>query len=130
MTAVRWSPADLKQQRLVVQRIALRSELNRRELVLERRRLFARLRGLVGSPLVIGGCLVAGFLLTRPAARRRGATTVARVTRRARNVAGSVVWLTQIYRQFMSGVAAGVAFRERRRAKADGPYGDPSRRTR
>lgn len=125
MAAVRWSPADLNQQRLVVQRIALRSELNRRELVLERRRLVARLRGLVGSPLVLVGCLAAGFLLTRPASRTRGATAVARVSRRARNVAGSVVWLTQLYRQFMSGVAAGAAFRARQRAKTEGPYGDP-----
>jgi hypothetical protein len=120
MTAA-WSPAELSRQRLVVAGIALRAEADRQRLVAARRAAAAKLRGLVTSPWVLGGCFALGWLIARPAPRRRGATFAARL----RRIGAALVWLTRAYRQFQSGVAAGAALISRPRA-AEGAsvYGD------
>lgn len=82
MKQSRWSPADLNRQRLVVQRIVVRSELDRRVLATARSRLVADIRNTVGIPLALAGCFVAGMAFgrrseprdrqTRTRHRRRG----------------------------------------------------------
>jgi hypothetical protein len=118
MTAARWSPAELNQQRLVVRGIAVRAEVNRRHLVASRHAFAERVRSALTSPWVIGGSFVLGFLLLRPASGQRGATAAVRLSRRLRRVAASVVWLTHLYRQFRSGMEAGAALTARPDANA------------
>jgi hypothetical protein len=125
MTEVRWSPADLNQQRLVVRRIAVRSELNRERLAAARAAFGKRLRDLATSPLVVGGVVVAGFLLFRPSAGRKGTSAVSQVGRKVRSVTATVMWLTHMFRQFQSGIAAGAALSTRPRASREAPGGGP-----
>lgn len=115
MTVNRWSPADLNQQVRVVRAIAERAELDRRRLIAARRSFGARVRGVLTSPAVLAGAFAVGFLVLRPAPRRKGATVVRRVGSRMRQVGASIVWLTQIYRQFSSGLAVGAALAARTR---------------
>jgi hypothetical protein len=121
MTAAHWSPAELRHQRLVVRRIALRAEGNRLRFAAARRGFAARVRTIATSPLVIAGCVLAGYLLLRPSVRRKHALTATQAVRGVRNAAATIAWLTQIYRQFMSGVAAGAALRERAAQRAEHP---------
>jgi hypothetical protein len=109
MTAARWSPADLNQQRLVVRQLALRAESNRRRLVAARRGFSGRLRELASSPWVLGGCFALGWLLVRPPPRRGDRTIASRLSHRLQRVGASLLWLTRLYRQFQSGIAAGAA---------------------
>ena len=62
MKKSRWSPADLDRQRLVVRRIAERSEVNLRSLAAARTRLVAAVQRQIGVPLALAGCFVAGML--------------------------------------------------------------------
>jgi hypothetical protein len=77
----RWSPADLDRQRLVVRRIALRAELDRRELAAARDRLIADVRATVGTPLALLGCVVAGIVVGRAASTERRADSPRRSNR-------------------------------------------------
>jgi hypothetical protein len=113
MTEARWSPADLNQQRLVVRRIAVRAELNRRHLVAARSAFSARVRSALTSPWVLGGAFALGFVILRPAARRRGVGAAAQLSQRIRRVGASIVWLTHLYRRFQAGLAAGAALTAR-----------------
>jgi hypothetical protein len=108
-----------------VRRLALRAEQNRRKVGAARRAFAVRIRSLASSPLVLGGCFVAGFLMMRPTVRQRGATTASHLARRARNAAASIAWLTQLYRQFMKGIGAGNALAARPRTVEAAAYGDP-----
>lgn len=63
MKQSRWSPADLDRQRLVVRRIALRSDVDLRQLKTARDRLVADVRSLLGGPLALVGCFVAGAVI-------------------------------------------------------------------
>ncbi len=121
MTTARWSPAELNQQQLVVRGIALRAEANRRHFVASRHAFAGKARGLLTSPWVIGGCFVLGFLVLRPASRRGGVTVVTRLSRRLRTVGASIVWLTHLYRQFQSGMAAGAVLTARSGLSASAP---------
>jgi hypothetical protein len=121
MTIPRWSPADLNEQRRIVRAIADRAERDRRQLVIARKSFAARVRKTLTSPAVLGGAFVVGFLLLRPGSGRRGASGAARLSARARRVAASVVWLTQLYRQFHSGLAVGSAIAARSRSTAEAP---------
>jgi hypothetical protein len=76
-----WSPADLNRQRLVVRRIALRTEADLPALAAARSRLVADVRGTLGGPLALLGCFGAGYWINRrspshapanPEARQRG----------------------------------------------------------
>ena len=60
-----WSIADLERQQLAVGRMALRAELDRRELQAARIRLVRSIRATVGVPLALGGCFLAGAALGR-----------------------------------------------------------------
>jgi hypothetical protein len=121
MTAARWSPAELNQQQLVVREIALRAEVNRRQLVASRHAFAEQARSALTSPWVIGGSFVLGFLLLRPAPRQRGAAAAVRLSRGLRRVAASVVWLTHLYRQFRNGMAAGARLTARPGLAANAP---------
>jgi hypothetical protein len=124
MTAA-WSPAELSRQRIVVRRAAARAEDDRRRWVAARRAAATKLRGLVTSPWVLGGCFVLGWLIARPAPRRRAATVASRLSHRLSRVAAALVWLTRSYRQFQSGVAAGAALISRPRvAEGTAVHGD------
>jgi hypothetical protein len=96
----------------VVRRIALRAEADRRRSVAARRAAAAKLRALVTSPWVLGGCFVLGWIISSPGPRRRGATIAARLSR----LGAALAWLTRFHRQFQSGVAAGAALASRPRA--------------
>ena len=63
-----WSIADLERQELAVGALALRAELDRRELHAARARLVRNIRATVGTPLALGGCFLAGVTLGRAAA--------------------------------------------------------------
>ncbi len=79
MKKSRWSPADLNRQRLVVQRIVARSELDLGVLATTRSRMVADIRNTIGIPFALAGCFVAGMAFGRrepregqmPAPRRR-----------------------------------------------------------
>jgi hypothetical protein len=73
MQQSRWSPADLDRQRLVVRRIALRAELDLRELAAARDRLVAEVRNTLGAPLALIGCFIAGAVVGRRASPGRRA---------------------------------------------------------
>jgi hypothetical protein len=121
VTEVRWSPADLSQQILVVRRIAMRTEQNRGRLRSARRAFAASVRSLVASPWVLGGAFALGFLMLRPAPRQRGAGAAVRLSRRIRRVGASIVWLTHLYNRFQSGLAAGAALSARPAPAVDRP---------
>lgn len=125
MSIPRWSLADLKQQRLKVRAIAFRAEADRRKVAVARRAFTARIRRALASPAVLGGAFVAGFLVLQPGTRRRGGKAVAGLGARVRNVTASIVWLTQLYRQFHSGIAVGSAIAARSRSAARAPTGPP-----
>jgi hypothetical protein len=63
MKQSRWSPADLDRQRLFVHRIALRTELDLRQLEAARDRFVADVRSTLGGPLALMGCFVAGVVV-------------------------------------------------------------------
>jgi len=63
MKQSRWSPADLDRQRLVVHRIALRTDLDLRQLEAARNHLVADVRRTLGGPLALLGCFVAGVVV-------------------------------------------------------------------
>ena len=58
-----WSPADLDRQRLVVHRLALRTDLDLRQLEAARDRFVADVRSTLGGPLALPGCFVAGVVI-------------------------------------------------------------------
>jgi hypothetical protein len=109
MTTDRWSPADLSKQRVVVSRLAQRAELNRRRWIESRHAATTRVRTLARSPWVLGASFALGWLVVRPASRRRGATVAARLSLRLRRAGASLLWLAHLYRQFQRGLAAGAA---------------------
>jgi hypothetical protein len=86
MKKSRWSPADLERQRLVVRRIRLRSELDRRALAAARARLVAAAHKQVGIPLALAGCFVAGMLAMPRAPRQRKAASAQRATNELRHI--------------------------------------------
>ncbi len=120
MTADRWSPADLSQQRVVVKRLAQRAELNRLRWIGSRRAFGSQVRSLATSPWVLGGCFALGWLIVRPGPRRRGASVAARLSVRLRRAGASLIWLAHLYREFQSGIAAGAALTARPRAADHG----------
>ena len=63
----RWSIADLNRQKVVVGRLALRAELDRRELYAARVRVVRNIRAAVSGPLAIAGCFLAGTAFGRAA---------------------------------------------------------------
>ena len=63
-----WSIADLDRQQLAVGGLALRAELDRRELHAARVRLVRNVRATVGVPLALSGCFLAGVALGRAVA--------------------------------------------------------------
>lgn len=63
MNQSRWSPADLDRQRLVVRRLALRTDLDLRQLEGARDRFVADVRSTLGGPLALTGCFVAGVVV-------------------------------------------------------------------
>lgn len=63
MKQSRWSPADLDRQRLVVERMALRTDLDLRQLEAARDRFVADVRRSLRGPLALTGCFVAGVLV-------------------------------------------------------------------
>jgi uncharacterized protein YjbI with pentapeptide repeats len=63
-----WSIADLDRQQLVVGGLALRAELDRRELHAARLSLVRNIRATVGAPLALSGCFFAGVALSRAVA--------------------------------------------------------------
>jgi len=63
MKQSRWSPADLDRQRLVVHRIALRTDLDLRQLEGARDRFVTDVRRSLGGPLALLGCFVAGVVV-------------------------------------------------------------------
>ena len=58
-----WSPADLDRQRVVVHRLALRTDLDLRRLEAARDRFVADVRSTLGGPLALTGCFVAGVVV-------------------------------------------------------------------
>jgi hypothetical protein len=60
-----WSIADLDRQQLAVGGLALRAEIDRRELHAARVRLVRNVRATTGAPLALGGCFLAGVALGR-----------------------------------------------------------------
>jgi hypothetical protein len=64
-----WSLTDLSRQRLVVRRIALRAEVDRRNFRAARQRCTAQLRRVLGTPLGLIGCFVAGVVVSSLDAR-------------------------------------------------------------
>ena len=68
-----WSPADLDRQRVVVHRLALRTDLDLRELEAARDRLVADVRSTLGAPLALIGCFVAGVVVGRRESPQRRA---------------------------------------------------------
>jgi hypothetical protein len=119
-----WSPGELSQQRRVVSAMALRAESSRRRFAGARRAFAVRLRTLAGSPLVLGACFLVGWLVVRPAARRRGATVATRLSHRLRRAGAALIWLTHLYRQFRGGLAVGAALAGPRR-RPDDAIDDP-----
>jgi hypothetical protein len=105
-----WSPTDLREQRIVVRRIAIRAEQNRRRLGVARAAFAARVRTLATSPWTIGAIVALGVLVARPATRRRIAAPGKTTAHRVRSIGASLMWLLHLYRQFERGVAAGAAF--------------------
>jgi hypothetical protein len=69
-----WSPADLHRQEQVVRRIALRAEVDRRQLHTAWQRWVEQLWGL-GAPLAVVGCFFAGVVIGSPGARRNTKAT-------------------------------------------------------
>jgi hypothetical protein len=63
-----WSIADLNRQQLAVGRLALRAELDRRELHAARAHVVRNIRATVSAPLALGGCLLAGVAFGRASA--------------------------------------------------------------
>lgn len=63
-----WSIADLDRQQLAVGGLALRAELDRRELHVARVRLVRNIRATLGVPLALGSCFLAGVALSRAVA--------------------------------------------------------------
>jgi len=63
MKQSRWSLADLDRQRLVVRRIALRTDLDLRQLDAARDRFVTDVRSTLGGPLALAGCFVAGVVV-------------------------------------------------------------------
>ena len=63
MNQSRWSPADLDRQRVVVHRLALRTDLDLRQLKVARDRFVADVRSALGGPLALTGCFVAGVVV-------------------------------------------------------------------
>lgn len=63
MNQSRWSPADLDRQRVVVHRLALRTDRDLRQLEAARDRFVADVRGTLGGPLALTGCFVAGVVV-------------------------------------------------------------------
>ena len=63
MNQSHWSPADLDRQRLVVHRLALRTDLDLRRLEGARDRFVADVRSTLGGPLALLGCFVAGVVV-------------------------------------------------------------------
>ncbi len=68
MKGSRWSIADLDRQQLAVGRLALRAELDRRELHAARARVLQNIRATVRSPLALAGCFLAGVTFGRAGA--------------------------------------------------------------
>ena len=62
MTLSRWSPTDLSRQALVVRRIALRAEVDQRQLRSAWHRCVAQIEGL-GAPLGVISCFLAGVVV-------------------------------------------------------------------
>ena len=71
----RWSPADLDRQRLVVRRIALRTDQDLRQLAAARHRFVADVHSTLGGPLALFICFVAGALVGPHAPARTRADT-------------------------------------------------------
>lgn len=94
MNQSRWSPADLDRQRVVVHRLALRTELDLRQLEAARDRFVADVRSTLGGPLALTGCFVAGVVVgggrppePRAEERRRSSRWLARAALILRAVA-------------------------------------------
>ena len=60
-----WSIADLDRQQLAVAELALRAELDRRDLHAARTHLVRNVRATMGLPLALSGCFFAGVALSR-----------------------------------------------------------------
>ena len=80
MKKSRWSPTDLDRQRLVVRRLALRSEIDLRALAAARARMAAALRQQLGMPVLLASCFVAGAIAVphAPAHRDEAGTQAVR----------------------------------------------------
>jgi hypothetical protein len=94
MKKSRWSPTDLDRQRLMVRRIALRSELDLRALAAARARLVAAVHDQIGVPLALAGCFVAGMIAVprtlphrEPGAEQRGTGRLRHVSSLLRTIA-------------------------------------------
>ena len=94
MKKSRWSPTDLDRQRLVVRRIARRSELDLRALAAARARLLGAVHEQISVPLALAACFVAGMMAvprTPPhreaGAEQRGAGRLRRVSTLLRTIA-------------------------------------------
>ena len=82
----RWSPADLERQRLVVRRIALRSEQDLRTFAAARARLVAAVHRQIGVPLALASCFVAGMVAAARISPQREAAAALRAAGRLRHI--------------------------------------------
>ena len=98
-----WSPADLDRQRLVVHRIALRTDLDLRRLEAARDRFVADVHRTLGGPLALTGCFVAGLVVggsKPPQPRADGRPRSSRWLARAAVVLRTVVLSVPAYGAF------------------------------
>lgn len=63
-----WSIADLERQQAAVGVLALRAELDRRDLHVARVTVVRNIRATVGAPIALGGCFLAGVAFGRAVA--------------------------------------------------------------
>jgi hypothetical protein len=95
---LQWSPGDLGRQRLVVRRIAEHAEVDRRRFDDVRGAYIAKLRHMLGTPLGLAGCFVAGMVLGAGRSRRRdssGDSGGAHRGGRMRQLLATAFWLVQ-----------------------------------
>ena len=104
-----WSPADLDRQRLVVNRIASRTDLDLRRLEAARDRFVADVRDTLGGPLALLGCFVAGVVVggskppqPRAEERRTSSRWLARAAVVLRTIALSVPAYSAFFRSVVT----------------------------
>jgi hypothetical protein len=103
MKQSRWSPADLDRQRVVVHRLALRTDLDLRQLEGARDRFVADVRSTLGGPLALTCCFVAGVVVggsKPPEPRADGRPGPSRWLARAAVVLRTVVLSAPAYSTF------------------------------